>query len=300
MFNFLGSKPSSQLPPDPVDLKAAAADVLATAFNQIADRFATLGFSVAALDRFQRPSVEDTTQLDEHVRLDLERRNGDTKFLFTLESTPANTFADPSVSPSKAMLTAADEYSDLKEMVRFGKICFAVAGMVESAALQQWRQQHPSSARTTGLVTQLPIAGPHTPNRFNLAPLKRREHCVKQTVTCMRDALQGFQCFLNPEQAIDNFLAARWHRMQSREVFEYLLCFGTRAQAQAVFRRLYDELLVPLSEYDERSIEVRRRIGMPRPFDVGAPGRLVREALTLGIIDSAQLNDLPTFRDKWQ
>ena len=300
MFNFLGSKPSSQLPPDPVDLKAAAADVLATAFNQIADRFATLGFSVVALDRFQRPSVEDTTQLDEHVRLELERRNDDIKFLFALESTSSNTFADPSVYPSKAMLTAADEYPDLKEMVRFGKICFTVAGMVESAALQQWRQQHPSSSRSTGLVTQLPIVGPHTPNRFNLAPLKRREHCVKQTVTCMRDALQGFQCFLNPEQAINHFLAARWHRMQSREVFEYLLCFGTRAQAQAVFRRLYDELLVPLSEYDERSIEVRRRIGMPRPFDVGAPGRLVREALTLGIIDSAELNDLPTFSDKWQ
>lgn len=301
MFGFRSKQrdgTAARSTPEAIDLKAAAADVLADAFQQIFSAFIPKGFQLTASERTRRDVVEDDLdEFDEFVAVEFAKGNGDVTYVVRLESTPGNGFADPGVFPPKTFLRYS-RGDRLTEVSRFGQVSFSASGRVLSAQLQRWRRERYSQPeKHSACVASFPIV---RPNQFNLAGRKKRDQRLIEAIRLMRASAPDFRCFLDPQGVIRDFLAGRWHHMDGRSSLEYALCLGTPALARQVFQRRYEELLRPVSEYDERSIEVRRVIGIPLPFDTLAPGRFVQVALALGVIQKSELTDLPTFADTWK
>ena len=291
MFDFWKNKSDSGAvhpPSEQVDLKRAAAQVLSAAFSLITSAFEPDGFGLVL--------SEHTSEFEENVLVEIAKQAGDATFVIRLESSPEICFADPSVVPSGALLQQLRGNSELHEILRFGKVSFSIAARIQSIALEQWRERQ-GTPRRAGFVTFLAGCQGRT---FNLAGRKNRDRRIQEAIGLIRGALPAFERFLDPPLIAEDLACGRRHGMDDRDMLEYAVCFGSREQARQAFQRRYEELLVPPSEYDEGSIAIRQRVGMPPLFDTKAPARFVVAAIELGLINIAEAQALPTFRDKWQ
>jgi hypothetical protein len=169
----------------------------------------------------------------------------------------------------------------------FGSVTLIAHALVHSKSFRQWRAAQKQSLGTYDLITGGQIGNLQAKPEwleFNLASPHKRDRVIRDVIELIRTvALPYFGRFSNPREVIVGLIAGKmpWSWWEP-SALEYVVCFGTPAQARELLLRYMERRPGLEGEFRERVKEYQKQ-GIPKAFDSTASGRLAKAALALGL-----------------
>lgn len=199
----------------------------------------------------------------------MKKIDGDLEFCVSFQSSHYNQAFDP---------------PDLAK--GYGSVSLDMYASVSSQSLAEWRAARDQPLRENGYVVGGPIGNlreKHKWIEFDLANPRARHQVIQEIIDHIREI--GFPCFetfRDPQAVIAKLIAGTipWMDWES-DVLEYILCFGTRAQADEIFGRFRDKRPLQMDEYLSK-LDEYRMWGIPNTLNARREPRLARAALALG------------------
>ena len=169
----------------------------------------------------------------------------------------------------------------------FGSVTLIAHASVHSKRFRQWRAAQKQPLGTDDLITGGQIGNLQAKPKwleFNLASPHKRDRVISDVTELIRKvALPYLGRFSNPQEVIVALIAGKmplWWWEPS--ALEYVVCFGTPAQARELLLRYIERRPGLEAEFQERVKEYQTQ-GVPAVFDSTASGRLAKAALALGL-----------------
>ena len=140
-------------------------------------------------------------------------------------------------------------------------------GTVHSRKLLRWRKAQPNRSTAIDMVAGGQIGNltePATWLAWNLAPEPTRLETVRDALAAIRRlALPYFDLFNSARDVVERLQTRSIPAMWPFQSIEYVLCFGSRAQAERALQRYLREQPNITNTYLER-LDEYRKTGLPR------------------------------------
>ena len=119
---------------------------------------------------------------------------------------------------------------------------------------------------------------------FNLANPATREKTINEAISLIRSIAIPYQKrFQEPQQVISDLLEGKMPWLWEQSALDYVACFGTRAQTQALFDRYLGEHPEQMDEFRDKFREHKTAGTRALLLDARRAGRLAQSAVSLDL-----------------
>jgi hypothetical protein len=212
------------------------------------------------------------------------RASGDLKFEIHFQSSRRNFLVpDGGVDDLKRRLSKLMPFGDF---ATFGNVTLITHAEIRSEILRNFRKSLPSSWRADDAVTGSQVGNLQTPAKwmqFNLAnPYTRVKVIAEASQLINTVALPYFDLFKNPACVVARLLDGSMPWTWEPSALEYVCCFGSMDQALQLLNKFTNESPSRAAEFCE-VLHRYKTDGIPEVWDSGAPARLAKAAIILGL-----------------
>jgi hypothetical protein len=251
-----------------------AREIYLAACARIAEALGEEGFSYTKSKQILRKVAEDLTfelSFQSNRRNFLVPKSGDDGFLHSVVSLGRKVRILPSIA----------------EIAAFGNVGLIAHTLIRSKTIKKWRSSLKQPLRIDDVVTVSQIGNlkekPHW-NEFNLANAATRERTMEEIIKLIRTvALPYHKRFQKPEQVISDLLEGKIPWLWEQTALDYVACFGTHTQAQALLQRYLAQQPDQIPEFWDKYQEHKTVGARPFALDARRAGRLAQSAFSLDL-----------------
>jgi hypothetical protein len=119
---------------------------------------------------------------------------------------------------------------------------------------------------------------------FNLANAVTRERTIEEIIKLIRTVALPYQKrFQEPQRVVSDLLEGKIPWLWEQGALDYVACFGTQTQAQALLQRYLAEHPDQIPEFLEKYREYKTVGARPFVLDARRAGRLAQSAFALDL-----------------
>jgi hypothetical protein len=212
------------------------------------------------------------------------RASGDLKFDIHFQSSFRNYLVpDGGTNSLKRAVSKLMPYGDF---ANFGNVTLIEHASVSSKMMKKFRKSVHNGWTADDAVTGGQIGNLRSPTKwvqFNLAnPHTRSEVIAKARQLIDTVALPYFELFNNPTDVVGRLLEGSMPWTWEPSALEYVCCFGSMDQALQLLNKFINDSPLRRVEYRDALLRFASD-GLPDVWDSGAPARLARAAIILGL-----------------